>query len=110
MSCANYHVMFEPSVDSRGLIDVFEGEGYGREKKCIHKNNLPSNEYIKNCTKAVTFCFFDDFRSKNGLPASSDNGDGSPPPNLIRLTVHVCPPPRCIMNRGFTVCKYIVVL
>ena len=32
-----------------------------------------STEYIKDCTKAVTFCFFDDFRPKNGLPASSYN-------------------------------------
>ena len=31
MSCANYYLVFEPSVDSRGLIDGFEGEGYGRE-------------------------------------------------------------------------------
>ena len=31
VSCANYYLVFEPSFDSRGLIDGFEGEGYGRE-------------------------------------------------------------------------------
>ena len=28
---------------------------------------------MKDCTKAVTIWFFDDFRSKNGLPASDSN-------------------------------------
>ena len=38
-----------------------------------------SAEHIKDCTKAVTFCFlFDDFCSKNGLPAS------------IYKCIHIC--------------------
>ena len=31
-----------------------------------------STEYIKDCTNAVTIWFLDDFRSKNGLPASNN--------------------------------------
>jgi hypothetical protein len=60
-------------IFSHGLIDGFERKGMEGSKKYIHKNNTLYTEYIKGCTKAVTFCFFDDFRSKNGLPASYSN-------------------------------------
>jgi hypothetical protein len=48
---------------------VLKGKAIGGSKQCIYKNNLPSI-YIKDCTKAVTFWFFDDFRLKIVLPAS----------------------------------------
>jgi hypothetical protein len=53
------------------VIDGFEGEGYWEgvvSKQYIYKNNLPS--IYKIAPKLLHFGFLDDFRSKNGLPAS----------------------------------------
>jgi hypothetical protein len=59
------------------VIDGFEGEGRGmggsKNKMFIYKNNLPSiylYKRIKIAPKLLHIGFFDDFRSKNGLPAS----------------------------------------
>jgi hypothetical protein len=59
------HLKFvEILIFSHGLVKMFlNGKGMGDTKY---------TRIYKNCTKAVTFWFFDDFRSKNGLPASLD--------------------------------------
>jgi hypothetical protein len=74
-----------------------------------------STEYIKDCTNAVTFCFFDDFCSRNSLPASQLNIFTPISQNVITLKfkfVHnwlfqVLPTPVHILQR-YQVCWVLV--